>query len=111
MPKDTPVFLVGKRITAILVLLGQQVEESGNIPFVDKAAILVHAEELAEIERYVLIGELFEQASEVVGIDVHDGQCCVGIRVALMYPVPFLFGALLHHVVPGVYLVLLEVVQ
>ena len=50
MPEDTPVFLVGKRITAILVLLGQQVEKSGNIPFVDEAAILVHAEELAEID-------------------------------------------------------------
>ena len=60
MPKNAPVFLVGERITAILVLLGQQVEESGNILFVDKAAVLVHTEELTEIECHVLIDKFFQ---------------------------------------------------
>ena len=58
MPEDTPVFFVGEGITTILILLGQQVEESGNIPSVNKITLLVHSEELAKIEGHVLISKL-----------------------------------------------------
>jgi len=76
----------------------------------DKTAVLVHTEELAEIESHVLIDKLLEQTSEVIGIDVHGRQRRIRVGVAEVGLVPFQFGTLLHHVVPCVDFVFLEIV-
>ena len=110
MAENIAVFFVGERITAFLVLFGKQVEKSGNVTFMDKTAVLVHTEKLAEIESHVLIDKLFQQTSEVVGVDVHGWQCRIRVGVAEVGLVPFQFGTLLHHVVPCVDFVLLEIV-
>ena len=76
----------------------------------DKVTFLIHTEELAEIESHVLIDKLFQQTSEVVGVDVHGRQRRIRVGVAEVGLVPFQFGTLLHHVVPCVDFILLEIV-
>ena len=76
-----------------------------------KATTLVHTEELAEVERHVLIDKLMQQPPQVVGVDVHHGQYGIRVVVARVRLCPLLLGALLHHVIPCINLVLLEIVE
>ena len=76
-----------------------------------ESSVIIYPEKLAEVESHVFIHELMEQPSEVVGIDVHRGQGGVWIRITEMGQIPWSLCPLLHHIIPGINLVLLEVIQ
>ena len=120
MAEQVAVFLVGIRIVAVRVVFCNQVQKAPNIAFVDKIAHLCSSrhglvvvlnvpspdtEKLPEIERLVLqlhitfIGEDFTQ---VVGIDLQLWQLVIGVGIAKVQLVPFRFALLLHHIVPGI---------
>ena len=68
--EDVAVAFVSKGIHTLFICLGEQIEEVFNVGAVDKLAAVVGAEELAEVEGDVFVGELAHQTSEVVGVDV-----------------------------------------
>ena len=109
--EDVAVLLIGKGIVALLVLLGEEVEECPHVLLVGEGALLIDAEELAEVECHILVDKLMEQSPEVVGVDVHRGQRGIGVGVAKVEVVPRGLGLLLHHIVPGVYLALGKLVE
>ena len=88
MTEDVAVFLVGKRIATILVLLGDKIQKCLHIFFMGESSVIIYPEKLAEVESHVFIHELMEQPSEVVGIDVHRGQGGVWIRITEMGQIP-----------------------
>ena len=120
MAEQVAVFLIGIRIVAVRVVFCNQVQKAPNIAFMDKIAHLCSSwhglvvvfditspdtEKLPEIERLVLqlhitfIGENFTQ---VVGVDFQLRQLVVGVGIAKVQLIPFRFALLLHHIVPGV---------
>ena len=102
---------IGKGIHAFGVFLREQVKEAAHFGMVQKRATVGGAKKLPEIKSYVLVDKIVHESAKVVGIDVHPGQTGVGVRVAKVVFVPFLFGALLHGVVPGKHFLLDNVVH
>ena len=88
MTEDVAIFLVGKRIATILVLLGDKTQKCLDILFMDESSVIIYPEKFAEVESHVFIHELMEQPSEVVCIDVHRGQGGVWIRITEMGQIP-----------------------
>ena len=120
MAEQVAVFLVGIRIVAVRVVFCNQVQKAPNIAFVDKIAHLCSSwhglvvvfditspdtEKLPEIERLILqlhIAFIGEDFSQIVGIDFQLRQLVVGVGIAKVQLVPLRFALLLHHIVPGV---------
>ena len=71
MTEDVAIFLVGKRIATVLVLLGDKTQKCLHIFFMDESSVIIYPEKLAEVKSHIFIHELMEQPSEVVCIDVH----------------------------------------
>ena len=88
MTEDVTIFLVGKRIATVLVLLGDKIQKCLHIFFMDKVSGFIYPEKLTEVKSHIFIHELMEQPSEVVCIDVHRGQGGVWIRITEMGQIP-----------------------
>ena len=74
MTEDVAVFLIGKRITTLLVLFGYKIQESTYILVMNKSSTVIYTEELTEIECHIFVNKLIEQSSEVIGVNVHGRQ-------------------------------------
>ena len=124
MAEQVAVFLVGIRIVAVRVVFCNQVQKAPNITFVDKIAHLCSSwhglmvvldipgpdtEKLPEIERLILqlhIAFIGEDFTQVVGIDFQLWQLVIWIGIAKVQLVPLRFALLLHHIVPGINVVI-----
>ena len=109
--EDIAVSLVGKGIHTLLVGLCKKIEEIFNVGLMHELAVIVSAEELAEVESYIFIGILIHQSAEVVCVDIKARETCVGVMIAGVVNIPLRFGTLLHNVIPRVDFFLLEVVK
>ena len=120
MAEQVAVFFVGIRIVAVWVVFCNQVQNAPNIAFVDEIAHLCSSwhglvvvlditspdtEKLPEIERLVLqlhIAFIGQDFTQVVGVDFQLRQLVIGIGISKVQLVPLCFALLLHHIVPGV---------
>ena len=120
MAEQVAVFFIGIRIVAVRVIFCDQVQKAPDITFVDKIANLCsswhslmivfdipspNTEKFPEIERLVLqlyIAFIGEDFAQVVGIDFQLRQLVVGVGIAKVQLVPFRFALLLHHIIPGI---------
>ena len=60
MTEDVAVFLVGKRIATVLVLLGDKIQKCLHILFMNKVSGFIDPKKLTEVESHIFIHELME---------------------------------------------------
>ena len=60
MTEDVAVFLVGKRIATVLVLLGDKIQKCLHIFFMDESSVIIDPKKLSEVESHIFIHELME---------------------------------------------------
>ena len=124
MAEQVAIFLVGIRIVTVRIIFCNQVQKAPDIAFVEKIAHLCSSrhgpmvvlnvpspdtEKLPEIERLILqlhIAFIGKDFTQVVGIDFQLWQLVIWIGIAKVQLVPLRFALLLHHIVPGINVVI-----